>query len=303
MENSENQPALQPSAKSNKGLTILLLILIIVLGAVVVVLVSKMNQQKSESTEVQQVLEGEKQSLSTELKDLIGEYDALKTNNDSMNHRIGEQQEKIKKLLTLQSSNIDLIRKYKKELSTLREVLKSYIVQVDSLNTRNQQLVKENVSVKSNLEEARTENIKVTQEKTELSSKVQKAAVITTSNIVVSPLNKRSKIENNASKVLKLKVCFTMRENSIAEAGAKDVYIRITRPDNAVIAYSQTDMFNFQGQEIVYSAKRQIEYEKKDIDVCIYWDNNNQLIMGDYTVDIFSEGNMIGTTKFNIKKK
>lgn len=303
MENSENLTPAQQGTKSNKGLTILLIILVIILGAVVVVLVSKMNQQRSESAEVQQVLEGEKQSLSKELKDLIGEYDALKTNNDSMNQRIGEQQEKIKKLLTLQASNIDLIRKYKKELSTLRDVLKSYIVQVDSLNTRNQQLVQENVQVKTNLEQARTENIKVNQEKTELSSKVQKAAVITTSNIVVSPLNKRGKIENNASKVLKLKVCFTMRENAIAEAGPRDVYIRITRPDNAVIAYSQSDVFNFQGQDIVYSAKRQIEYEKKDIDVCIFWDNNNQLVLGDYTVDIFTDGNMIGTSKFNIKKK
>lgn len=93
-----------------------------------------------------------------------------------------------------------------------------------------------------------------------------------------------------------------MRENSIAKAGTKDVFIRITRPDGNVIAYSQTDVFDFQGQQVVYSAKRQVEYENKDIDVCIYWDNNKQLILGEYTVDIFTDGNMIGTTKFTIKK-
>ena len=99
-----------------------------------------------------------------------------------------------------------------------------------------------------------------------------------------------------------MKVCFTLRENAIAKAGTKDIYIRITRVDGAVIAYSDADIFDFQGQQIVYSAKRQIEYENKDIDVCIFWDNNNQLVIGEYTIDIFTDGNMIGTAKLNMKK-
>lgn len=305
MENIENQktelPAQNP--KSNKGLSILLIIMIVVLGAVVAVLFSKLNQQKHEAAETQQMLEDQKQSLSKELKDMIGEYDALKTNNDSMNRMIGQQQEKIKRLLNMQASNFELIKKYKKELGTLREVLKSYIAQVDSLNTRNQQLVTENVEVKTHLEQARNENIKVNQEKNELSSKVQKASVITTSNILVTPLNKRGKDETKVSKILKLKVCFTLRENAIAKGGSKDVYIRITRPDAAVIANSETDVFTFQDQQIVYSAKRQVDYDNKDLDVCIFWDNNNQLGIGDYTVDIFTDGNLIGTTKFTLKKK
>lgn len=233
---------------------------------------------------------------------MIGEYDALKTNNDSMNKMIAGQQEKIKRLLSERAGNITLITKYKKELGTLREVLKSYIAQVDSLNTRNQQLVQENVQVKTNLEQARTENIKISQEKDQLSNQVQKAAVITTSNIVVTPLNKRGKDENKLKNMMKVKVCFTMRENAIAKAGTKDVYLRITRPDGNVIAYSQTDVFDFQGQQIAFSAKRQVDYENKDIDVCIFWDNNKQLILGEFTVDIFTDGNLIGTTKFTIKK-
>ncbi|NJK95487.1 MAG: hypothetical protein HC905_11790 [Bacteroidales bacterium] len=68
-----------------------------------------------------------------------------------------------------------------------------------------------------------------------------------------------------------------------------------------VLAYSEGDVFSFQGENIVYSAKRQIEYENKDLDVCIFWDNNDKLITGTYTVDIFTDGVLIGTTKFNIK--
>ena len=301
MENTDVQTP-EPKPKSKNGLVILLIILIVALISAIVILYSNTSRKSQEQAEIQQIIEDQKKSLQKELTDLIGEYDALKTNNDSMNNMIAGQTEKIKRLLGERASILALITKYKKELGTLREVLKSYIAQVDSLNTRNQQLVQENVEVKTNLEQARTENLKISQEKDQLSTQVQKASVITTSNILVTPLNKRDKPEKKLKNILKLKVCFTMRENSIAKAGNKDVYIRITRPDGNVIAYSQTDVFDFQGQQIVFSAKRQVEYDNKDIDVCIFWDNNKQLILGEYTIDIFTDGSLIGTTKYTIRK-
>lgn len=297
MENSfENKP------KSGKGLTILLTIIALILLAAVVVLFYRLNDTKKQANETEQYLETQKKSLTNELQDLIGEYDRLKTNNDTLNQKLTDQQEKIKKLLNYQASNIQKITLYEKELKTLREVLKSYIAQVDSLTTQNQALIQENTDVKGKLDVARDENLKLTSEKEDLSSQVQKAAVITTSNIAVTPLNKRGKDENKVKNITKLKVCFTLRENAIAAAGTKDVFIRITRPDEMVLAYSESDVFNFQGENIVYSAKRQIEYENKDIDVCVFWDNNNQLITGTYTVDIFTDGALIGTTKFSINK-
>lgn len=305
MENTEVQTAETGRPKSNKGLVILLFIIIAVLIAGMIVIYSKSSQKIEEQTELKQILEEDKKSLQGELQDMIGEYDALKTNNDSMNKLIAGQKEKIKGLLGINAANAGIIKKLRDEQKTLREVLKSYIAQVDSLNTRNQQLTQENVEVKTNLEQAKNENTKISQERDQLSSQVQKASVINTSNIVVTALNKRDKPETKLKNMLKIKVCFTMRENSIAKAGTKDVYLRITRPDGNIIAYSQSDLFDFQGQQIAYSAKRQVEYENKDIDVCIFWDNtptNSQLMLGDFTIDLFTDGNLIGTTKFNIKK-
>jgi flagellar basal body-associated protein FliL len=288
--------------KSGKGLTILLTIVALILLAAVIVLFYRLNDTKKQANETEQYLETQKKSLTSELQDLIGEYDALKTNNDTLNQKLTDQQEKIKKLLSYQASNVQKIKLYEKELKTLRDVLKSYIAQVDSLTTRNQQLIQENTQVRGSLDVAREENVKLSTEKEDLSSKVQKAAVITTSNIVVTPLNKRGKDEDKSTRITKLRVCFTLRENAIAAAGSKEVFIRITRPDEMVLAYSESDVFNFQGQQIVYSAKRQIEYENKDLDVCIFWDNNDKIIVGTYTVDIFTDGALIGTTKFTIKK-
>jgi FtsZ-binding cell division protein ZapB len=261
-----------------------------------------LSDTKKQATETEQYLETQKKSLTNELQDLIGEYDALKTNNDTLNEKLTEQQDKIKKLLNIQASNIQKIKLYEKELKTLRGVLKSYIAQVDSLTTRNQQLIQENVDVRGRLDVAREENVKLSTEKQDLSSKVEKASVISTSNIVVTPLNKRGKDEDKSSRIVKLRVCFTMRENAIAQPGSKEVYLRITRPDQMVLAYSESDVFPFQGEQIVYSAKRQIDYENKDLDVCIFWDSNSQLMTGTYTVDIFTDGALIGTSKFTIKK-
>jgi hypothetical protein len=304
MENNfQSDPSASPSSKSNKGLLILLVILILGFSATIIVLLNKIGDQKQQFTEVQGILEGEKGSLQKELNGMISEYDALKGDNDSMNRLINGQQEKIKRLLTIQATNVELISKYKKELGTLREVLKSYIAQVDSLNTRNQQLVQENTEVTSKLNQARTENVEKTGKIDELNSQVQKGAILTTSNLTALTLNKRGKEENNASKTLKVKVCFTVRENKLAKSGTKDIYIRIMGANGAVIAYAETDLFDFEGQQIVYSAKRQIEYENKDIDVCIFWDNNNQLVIGKYTVDIFSDTHLIGSTTFELKKK
>lgn len=313
MENQENKeinnqndnyvPQVPKNGKTFKGLTVLLVILVLALGATIIVLFTKMNDQKEQFADVQELLEGEKSSLQKELNGLIGEYDNLKTNNDSLNKQITTQQEKIKKLLQYQASNVELISKYKKELVTLRDVLKSYIAQVDSLNTRNQQLVTENTEVKTKLDQARNENLEKTTKIDELSSQVEKGSIIATSNLSVIPINKRAKEEDNASKIMKVKVCFTMRENKLAKAGAKDVFVRIMSPDGAVIAYSDADLFDFEGQQIVYSARRQVEYENKDLDVCIFWDNNNQLAVATYTVDIFTDGHLIGSGSFTIKKK
>ena len=309
MENKETQkqepivPPVPPQKKSQRGLIILLILLIVALTAGIIVLFSMKKEQKKEFTQEITYVEEEKKSLQKELNDIIGEYDALKTNNDSLNMQLAGQQEKIKRLLRQNGSNVSLIRKYKAELGTLREVLKSYIAQVDSLNTRNQQLVQENTEVKDKLEQARNENIESTKKIDELNSAVQKGSIIGTSNIVTSLLNKRGREENNASKITKVKVCFTMRENKLAPTGNKDVYIRIMDPSGAVIAYSESDVFDFEGQQVVYSAKRTIEYEQKDIDLCIFWDNNKQLQVATYTIDIFTDGHLIGTTNFTIKKK
>jgi FtsZ-binding cell division protein ZapB len=284
--------------KPNKKSTIILIVLVVILAGCAGVLFVQYNKMKADSAIIQEALEDQKQSLTNELQDMMSEYYVLKSDNDSMNTQIEKQQGRIKQLLSINADNLEKIKLYKKELTTLRDIMKSYIVQIDSLNTRNQMLVVENVDVKNKLDEARKSNEDLSAEKQNLTSKVEMASVMSAKDVTVLPLNKRGKDTEKASRVKKIKACFTIRENPIIAAGEKTVYMRVTRPDQLVLATSEQDLFDYDGKQIVFSAKRSVLYENKDVELCIFWENTGELIEGTYGVDLFCDGKLIGSATF-----
>jgi FtsZ-binding cell division protein ZapB len=289
------------TSTQNRKPTIILTIVVVVLTVVLGLLYMQYTKMKADNAIVQEALEEQKKSLTNELQDMMSEYEGLKSDNDSLNKEIDKQQDHIRGLLAINKDNIEKIKLYKKELGTLRDIMKSYIVQIDSLNTKNQKLVAENTEVKSALEQSRKSNEDLSKEKENLNSKVQIASVLSAKDLTIASLNKRGKDTEKSARVAKVKVCFTIRENPLIAAGEKLVYLRITRPDELVLASSEQDVFTYEGKQIVYSAKRSVNYESKDVDMCIYWDNAGQLIPGNYGVDLFGDGKMIGTGTFVLK--
>ncbi|MDR2039139.1 MAG: hypothetical protein LBQ60_14545 [Bacteroidales bacterium] len=284
--------------KSQKGILILLVIIILGLGASIGIMLSKLNEQR----EVQEILEVQKQTLEEDLTDLQDQFGELKTDNDSIQNLANEQQDRITKLLAVQADNVYKIKMYQKELSTLREVLKSYIVQVDSLNTRNQMLTAEKQQLTKNLAQERAQRERLTKDKDNLTSTVQKAQILSVADIVVQGLTNRSSETQRVRRIEKLKTCFTVRENPVALAGEKLFYIVISKPDRKVLANKANDTFPTQeGADIVYTAKRIVEYDNKDIEACIFADNDNQLTVGNYEVNIYCDGYLVGTSKFELK--
>jgi FtsZ-binding cell division protein ZapB len=290
-----------PTPAPNRKPTIILTILVVILAVGLGLMYMQYTKMKSDNAIVQGALEEQKNSLTLELKDMSAEYEGLKSDNDSLNKQIDKQQGRIQQLLTINASNLDKIKLYKKELGTLRDIMKSYIVQIDSLNTKNQKLVSENTEVKTKLDESRKNNEDLSKEKEDLSSKVQMASVLNAKNVMGTALNKRGKDTERSSRTMKIKVCCTIRENTLIAAGEKEVFLRITRPDELVLASSEQNLFNYEGKQIVYSAKRSVAYEGKDVDMCLFYDVAGQLIPGKYNIDLFSEGKMIGTGNFSLK--
>jgi FtsZ-binding cell division protein ZapB len=286
---------------SNRNIVIFLTIITAILAVSLGFLALRYNTMLKDNQIAQGAVEEQKNSLAKDLNNMMVEYDNLKTNNDSMNFKITEQQDHIKKLLNIQASNLEKIRLYKNELSTLRTVLRSYVVQIDSLNQRNQLLYAENKDVKYKLNDAQRSNETLTSEKQTLTTKVQTAAVLSAKGISFVALNKKGKETDRASKATKLKICFTIRENSIAEAGTRSVFMRITGPNKSVLAISPDNVIKVDGNDVTFSARREVEYENKDVDMCIFWDNSSTLLEGTYVVDLFCEGKLIGNTTFGLK--
>ncbi|MCD6202043.1 MAG: hypothetical protein J7K46_09585 [Bacteroidales bacterium] len=295
-----NIPAVKKENPDKKG-AIWLILFIVLLAIALGGLTYKYYSQKAAMVEMEEVLTAEKDSLTHQLENIMYQYDTLKTTNDTLNQEIQLEKKRIKYLLRLQASNAQKIKLYKREIHTLREIMKSYIRQIDSLNTRNKMLTEENLQISTRLQTVEKSKQELEKEKQELAGKVNVASVIMAKNIVITPLNKRGKEKNKIGKIFKLKTCFTLRENPIAEAGQKTVYLRIQRPDSIVLAGSDTDVIKIDGQALAYSAKRDVEYLNKDIDMCIYWNNDGSLISGKYSVTLYLEGQKIGESNFSLK--
>jgi len=303
-ENQDNQSSnANNNANSGQGKTVALIVLIILL-VLSLAGIGYMYYQRTQDLEKQQelnvLLEDEKIELQGQLEGMINQYDSLRTNNDSINLLLEAEQAKIKRLLSINASNAAKIRLYKKEMQTLRDIMKSYIVQIDSLNQKNQMLMAENVEVKQQLQVEKKKSSELLEEKENLSTKVEKASALSAKNIRPEPLNDRSKVKDNVDKVAKIRTCFTVRENPIVAAGPVDIYLRIIRPDGVVLTPGEVEYFDYQGQQTVYSAVRTLEYENQDIEMCIYWDNDGSLVEGIYQVELYAKGDFIGESSFEL---
>jgi hypothetical protein len=301
MENEKKDFELIEDPQKNSRSVVLFIAIIIVLTLGLGFLIFLHFNQRSKMIEMETVLTAEKDSLANELTKLMYQYDTLKTNNDSLNIQIDAQQDRIQNLLAVQVSNAQKIQLYKKELATLREVMKSYIRQIDSLNTKNIKLLAENKEVRDQLNVAQKSNEELSKLKEELTSKVEIAATLQAKNVLAVPINDRGREKDKIQKVDKIRVCFTLRENPIAEAGTKEIFMRLVRPDDLVLVRSAEDLFEYQEEYIPFSASRIVEYMNQDVDVCIYWDNNGQLIPGTYLISLYLEGEEIGTTSLLLK--
>ncbi|HPI46157.1 MAG TPA: hypothetical protein PLH91_13055, partial [Tenuifilaceae bacterium] len=224
---------------------------------------------------------------------------------DSLNQKLVREQQNAKKLYDeLQSTkriSYAKIKEYQKELGTLRSIMKDMLHDIDSLNAMNKELIAENIKVK---EEAATakQTVKELEQKTEeLNTQVAKGSVVKARDVVAMGVSRKGNEMTRARRVEKIRACFTLNENTIAKAGNRLVYMRIVGPDDYVLAKAETDVFDFEGEKIVFSANREVDYQNKDIEMCIYYDNNGELLKGTYKVTLYMDGYMIGYSEFTLK--
>lgn len=288
--------------EKNKKFIIAIAALIGVIGIISFLAFNEFRKNK-EMTELFAI---EKEEMENEYNTFATQYDELQIqiSNDSLREKLESEKLKTQRLLEelrqVKSSNAAEIMRLKKELKTVRAVLRSYVMQIDSLNKINEALIKENQEVKTKYSAATVQISNLAAEKKNLNEKVSLAAQLDVTNIVVTPMNKRGKKAKKVKDVKKIAITFTIVKNITAKTGNKTLYLRIAKPDNDILTKGNTT-FSYEDRNISYSIKKYIEYTGEEQSVTVYWDVEEFLPAGTYNVYIFADGNMIGQNSFQMR--
>jgi len=291
-----------------KNKQFLWIILVVVLVLIIAGAGYYIYRQHNQMKDLQQQSELAKDELSDEYQDLVIDYEGYQTkiSNDSIIAKLETEKMKVQRLQdelrTVKATDTKRISELKKELETLRAILRNYVQQIDSLNKINQQLTTENRQVTAKYNQATQTVSQLTKEKEQLTVTVQMASKLDASGITVNGLTNKNKVTDKINKMVKIEVQFVISKNTTATPGEKTVYIRIMKPDDDVLIKSKSNVFTFENNEITYSSKRTIEYGGDELPVSIYWNIEEYLTPGTYRVDIFADGNLIGKKSFKWDK-
>ena len=293
---------------TKKNTTKIVLISLVAALAVVSLLLVWMNlQQKTEMKEMVEIMEFEKEQLEDEYEELAIQFDGYQSqdiHNDSLVQLLAKEQQRVQdlreELRITKVTNARRIAELKKELATVRQVMVSYVHQIDSLDRTNKRLVKENQQVKQQYQEVARQAQQLEEERTQLAEVVSRASMLEISSFQMTPLNKRDRKTTVYSQILKLQFDYTIARNITNTPGLKTLYLRVTRPDGEVMQKNVHDVFAFENSEIAYSVSKDFEYEGEEVSGAMYWLVEEILQVGIYNADFFVDGELIGSFPFEI---
>ena len=261
-----------------------------------------LDEQKKVNQDMQELAELDKKEMQNEYEQFAQQYSEMKTqiNNDSIVEQLTQEQLKTQKLLeelrNVRATDAREITRLKKELATCRAVIRSYVLEIDSLNRLNQNLTAENTRVKGQYEEATRRIESLNTEKSSLSEKVAIAAQLDAVGISMSLNDKKGKSTKKIEKAKNLQVNFSIAKNVTASNGVKTLYVRIQTPNGQVLTNGGT--FDYENRSLQYSMKKQVEYTGNETPVSMFWNISEFLSEGTYKVSIFADGHMIGSRSF-----
>lgn len=289
----------------NKKIWIPTIIVVLILAGATAYLFINLNKQKEENAAIKELAEIDKKEMENEYQQFAQQYSEMKTqiNNDSIVAQLTAEQEKTQRLLNelrrVKSTDAIEITRLKKELATVRAVIRSYVMEIDSLNRVNASLTQENTRVKGQYEAATRQIEGLSTEKRSLSEKVAIAAQLDATGISLVAKNKRGKSTDQIEKATTLQVSFNITRNVTAASGVKDIYVRIMSPTGNLL--NGAGSFSYENRTLQYSMKRSVEYNGEETPVTLFWNVSQALVAGTYQVSIFADGNMIGSRSFAFK--
>lgn len=249
--------------------------------------------------------------LKSDFKNMLNTYDRLiekdASKADSLNAqklKIEEQISKIDKLKRSKNFSASQVLKLKEENESLRGIMRSYVVQIDSLNTLNLQLELNLTETKGDLSRTTVERDQYKDEVAIKTEQVKMGSKLSAYNFNSSALKSalKAKATNKARQARQLQSTFTISENPITNTGQKTIYMQIIAPSGKTLQRMTSYLTETEEGTVAYTEKKSIDYQNKSIDISIYYDIREEtLSKGNYKVNIYCNESLIGSDSFTLK--
>ena len=250
-------------------------------------------------------LNAEKEDLTQEMIALKGDYDSLSSEYESVNSQLDSSREEVNQLIEriqkTEATNRAKMRQYEKELGTLRSIMRNYIVQIDSLNTLNHKLTADAAAARKEAASSRAENAELKGQVESLTGQVAAGSVIKSRGLSVNAYNASDKVTDRSSRVVRLLATLSLVENDLAPKGPVRVYIRVKDPEGILLTNSNQTSFTYNGQTMVASASREVDYQGKEVDLSIYLNDIPSYLAGIYTIEAYTSQAFLGKTELLLR--
>jgi cell division protein FtsB len=314
-------PTPQQPAKSSGNVTrILVILLIVALSLALIYFIVRTNQTEQQKTE----LAAKNEDLEAEIKDLDQKVMQMETDIqnkdillDEKNRKVDElsaelkrAQTRIQQLIAAGKLGAEQADKFKGRIEQMTYYIEKYQNQINELKAENEKLAKENETLSGQVKERENKIAQTQQENLLIKTKLEAAAILKASNFKYIGVNRRGKETPAEGTILRegrtdnLKTCFTILDNEVANPGQRQVYVVIKGPDGSILKSAEPgSSFTFNGQDIPYSAKIAVAYNRKAADVCVVYPKpeNVTFAKGNYNVSVYTDGYEVGNSSFSIK--
>ena len=310
MESTTTKNDLEPRKDSNK-IYFLIVVILALLGTN-----AYLFFKDKKASERVVTLGDEKARLQTVMQTEIDKIEAELDNSNTSNVKLSAQMKEEQGLARAKIASLraDLskgkltqgqLKKAEAELQQLRYFVTKYTADIEDLKKQNATLTVERNTLKTTVDSVSAKATEYEKQNQELSTKVKAAASIKTGSVNIIPIKvKNSGKETDvsrASAAKKFRINFSVVNNSIAEKGMHDIYIRVIDPSGNLIVSDNGEMFFADEDELQYTYKSAIEFANDGKDYSIDWTNPGTFSKGTYTVVLYADGYTMGRGSVSLK--
>jgi hypothetical protein len=308
--NSEIQPVKEE--KKDKRLVLIVFLVLSLAGNCILGWLYWQERNKSNTiTSEKETVIVERDNVKSDLVQLKDDYNTLQTSDKKIQAELDEKKTKIDSLIReadKHKGDAWYISKLKKETETLRNIMKGFVQTIDSLNTFNKTLLKENVKVRTQFLSEKEKSSSLTKEKEDLQGVIDigsilKASGVKATGIIVRAGGKKESETKKARRSDKIRVTLTIDENSLAKKGNREIYLRIITPDGKELSRAMDDAnsFSFKGTHGFFCARQSIKYDNQETPVTLYAESVKKFPAGKYIIEVYCDQNILGQTTLTLE--